>query len=171
MDRTLVIPRAPEVADIAGILALNTANETELSPLNRAGLQHLMASALYCGVIGPVGAPLGVLIVLDQDALYSSPNFVWFRSRLDRFAYIDRVAIDITVRGAGYARQMYAAAIAAARERNHKILCCEVNQTPPNLASDRFHAQLGFTVVGQATLPAQVGTPAKTVRYLQALIG
>jgi uncharacterized protein len=171
MDGALGTPRVPETADIAGMLALNAANETELSPLDRAGLQRLMVSALYCAVTGPVGAPIGFLIVLDQDAPYSSPNFLWFRHRLDRFAYIDRIVIDVAARGAGHARQLYTAAFAVARARSHEVLCCEVNQTPPNPASDRFHAQLGFTVVGQATLPAQVGTPVKIVRYLQASVG
>jgi uncharacterized protein len=171
MDRAGYKPRAPVFADIAGVLALNTANEIELSPLDHAKLQRLMASALYCGVIGPVGAPLGFLIVLDQDAPYGSPNFLWFRNRLDRFAYIDRVVIDDAARGAGYAQQLYAAAIIVAREQNHTVLCCEVNQTPPNPASDRFHARLGFTAVGRAALPTSGGQPAKTVQYLRALIG
>ncbi len=170
MDRGLITPRAPDPADIAGLLSLNAANETELSPLDHAGLQRLMASALYCGVMGPVGAPLGFLIVLDQDAPYSSPNFLWFRARLDRFAYIDRIVIDEAARGAGYAQQLYAAAFAAVRQRNHSVLCCEINQTPPNPASDRFHARLGFTAVGQAELPTPPGRPEKIVQYLQASI-
>jgi uncharacterized protein len=153
------------------MLALNLAHETELSPLDKAGLLRLMASALYCGVIGPVGTPIGFLIVLDQDAAYSSPNFLWFRERLDRFAYIDRIVIDETARGSGYARQLYTAAFAVARARQHQILCCEVNQSPPNPASDRFHARLGFAAVGRAELLGQAGLPVKIVQYLQTLIG
>jgi uncharacterized protein len=171
MDRARDTPRALDPADLAGMLALNEANEIELSPLDHAGLQRLCASALYCGVIGPIGEPIGFLIVLDQDAPYNSLNFIWFRSRLGRFAYIDRIVIDAHARGAGYAQQLYAAAFAVAQERNHTVLCCEVNQTPPNLASDRFHARLGFRAVGQAALPVKSGQPEKTVQYLQALTG
>jgi uncharacterized protein len=152
------------------MLALNAANETELSPLDGAALQHLVDAALYCGVIGPVGAPLGYLIVLDQGASYCSPNFLWFRNRLQEFAYVDRIAIDATVRGAGYARALYARAFDVARMRGHTVICCEVNQSPPNLASDKFHARLGFAVVGQAPLPPKADEPAKIVRYLQAQV-
>jgi uncharacterized protein len=161
-------PRMAQAADLAGMLALNAANEIELSPLNQAELQHLMVSALYCGVVGPVGQPVGFLLVLDQDAAYDSPNFLWFRQRLERFAYIDRIVIDAAARGAGNAGKLYAAAFSAARTRHHHVICCEVNQTPPNPASDRFHARLGFSPVGQATLFNRDDQPEKTVQYLQA---
>jgi uncharacterized protein len=160
-------PRTPVPADIEGMLALNVANETALSPLDRRGLQRLIDEALYCAVVGPIGAPDGFLIVLDQDAPYASPNFLWFRKRLERFAYIDRVVIDAAARGAGHARQLYVAAFAVARDRRHTVMCCEVNQTPPNLASDRFHARLGFKPVGQAAVQ-RADQSAKVVQYLQA---
>jgi uncharacterized protein len=163
-------PRTPSDADLAGILALNAAHETELSPLTEAGLQQLLAAALYYGVVGPIGAPLGCLIVLDQDAPYTSPNFLWFRRRLARFAYIDRIVIDPTARGAGHANALYTAAFAVAKAGGHATICCEVNQSPPNPASDRFHARLGFIAVGQASLPPTAGQPEKIVQYLQATL-
>jgi uncharacterized protein len=161
-------PRVPVAADLPGLLALNAANETELSPLDDAGLRHLLASAFYCGVTGPVGTPTGIIIALDQTATYNSPNYLWFRQRLDRFVYIDRIVIAASTRGQGYARQLYAAAFTAARKAHHTAVCCEVNETPPNPASDRFHARLGFIPVGRAVLPAQIGQLPKTVRYFQA---
>jgi uncharacterized protein len=161
-------PRLPNQADIPGMLALNLANETALSPLDRKGLQRLMYTALYCAVMGPIGVPFGFLIVLDQDASYSSPNFLWFRERLKRFAYIDRVVIEASARGVGHARHLYDAAFAVAREQRHTALCCEVNQSPPNQASDRFHARLGFKPVGLAALENHDDQPAKVVQYLQA---
>jgi predicted GNAT superfamily acetyltransferase len=39
---------------------------------------------------------------------------------------------------------------------------CEVNSEPPNPASDAFHAAMGFTEVGRAT----IHQGRKTVRYL-----
>jgi uncharacterized protein len=164
-------PRKVEPADLAGMLVINAANEIALSPLDLAGLQRLIASALYSGAVGPVGCPVGFLLVLDQDAVYESPNFLWFRRRLERFTYIDRIVIDAAARGAGHARQLYAAAFAVARAHNHQLICCEVNQTPPNTASDRFHARLGFVPVGQAGLAPSAGQAAKTVQYLQATLG
>ena len=45
-------------------------------------------------------------------------------------------------------------------------MVCEVNAEPPNPASDAFHAALGFTEVGQATL-----NRGKVVRYFARLLG
>jgi uncharacterized protein len=39
---------------------------------------------------------------------------------------------------------------------------CEVNISPPNPASDAFHAALGFAEVGSASVYGE----SKTVRYL-----
>jgi uncharacterized protein len=164
----VILPRAPVAADLPGLLALNTANETELSRLDSAGLRRLIASAFYCGVTGPVGTPTGFMIALDHTATYASPNYLWFRQRLDRFVYIDRIVIAASARGQGYAQQLYAAAFIAARNAHHTAVCCEVNEVPPNPASDRLHARLGFTSVGRAVLPVQTGQLPKTVRYLQA---
>ena len=163
-------PRPPVAADISAMLALNAANVTALSPLDDAELQQLIAAALYCRVVGPVGAPLGFLIVLDQTATYSSPNFVWFQDRLSRFAYIDRIVIAEAARGTGHAQQLYSDAFDAARGADHTLICCEVNETPPNSVSDRFHARLGFVAVGRAELPQPFGRPVKSVKYLQATL-
>ena len=41
------------------------------------------------------------------------------------------------------------------------MIACEVNEDPPNPASDAFHAALGFTVAGQA----RIHGGKKSVRY------
>jgi uncharacterized protein len=33
------------------------------------------------------------MLAFDQDADYDSPNFLWFRERLARFVYADRVVV------------------------------------------------------------------------------
>jgi uncharacterized protein len=161
------VVRAPVTADLPAMLDLNSANETELSPLDQSALQHLLDQALFAGVVGPVGQPQGMVIVLDQAADYCSPNFLWFRVRHQQFAYVDRVVLAPSARGAGHAARLYLAAFTAARAASHTLMCCEVNESPPNPASDRFHDRLGFLVVGRAAL-GPLNQPTKTVRYLQA---
>jgi predicted GNAT superfamily acetyltransferase len=109
-----------------------------------------------------VGENEAFCIALDQSAAYHNPNFDWFRGRLRRFVYIDRVVVADRARGRGLARAMYRALSAAAKEAGHTIVCCEVNIDPPNLASDRFHARFGFSEVGRAVLADR----GKTVSYL-----
>jgi len=101
------------------------------------------------------------LLAFTADADYDSPNFLWFRERHARFVYTDRVVVAAEARGHGLARALYADLFARAGSDRHSLACCEVNIDPPNPASDRFHAALGFTEAGRATTPA-----CKTVRYL-----
>jgi hypothetical protein len=63
-------------------------------------------------------------------------------------------------RGKGHAATLYNGLIQAARDAGHVMLTCEVNEDPPNPASDAFHAKLGFAPIGGAALPN-----GKTVRY------
>ncbi|MEL6477511.1 MAG: GNAT family N-acetyltransferase [Pseudomonadota bacterium] len=150
--------RAMTDADLDWVLALNRVHEAELSPLDRARLADLSHGAFSATVAEPQA---GFLITFDQDADYDSPNFLWQRARYPRFVYVDRIAIDAAHRRKGLAEALYADLFTRARAAGHEVICCEVNSDPPNPASDRFHARLGFEVVGERHLDDR----GKTVRY------
>ncbi|MGY8710565.1 GNAT family N-acetyltransferase [Bradyrhizobium sp. 18BD] len=141
------------------LLALNNSHAEELSWLERERLQDLVAQAFYARRIGNLDA---FMIALDQDGQYDSPNFLWFRSRYARFVYVDRIVVAASARGMGCARWLYADLFDRAAEAGHDRIVCEVNQQPPNPASDAFHAALGFAEVGSAS----IHNDSKTVRYL-----
>lgn len=152
--------RRPVASDEPGLLALNNAHATELSLLDASGLSALLSSAFAARVIGGADA---LLIALDQDADYDSPNFLWFKARRPRFVYVDRIVVSPSARAGGLARRLYEELFSLAGAAGHAVVCCEVNSDPPNPASDAFHARLGFHVVGEATLADR----GKTVRYLE----
>jgi uncharacterized protein len=155
------MPAQPEPsADEAAMLALNRAHIAETSALEAAELRALLAQAFHVGTRD--GGRGAFLIALDQDAIYSSPNFQWFKLRHERFVYIDRVIVAPSQRGRGFARSLYEELIAAAARAHHALIGCEVNVDPPNPASDALHEALGFVEVGRAILPGG----AKKVRYL-----
>lgn len=158
------IPRQIQRADLSWVLALNRAHETELSPLSPARLDELVAAAFYAGALE---AGAAFLLAFAQDAEYDSPNFLWFRERLDRFVYVDRIAVAAEQRGQGHARTLYKDLFRAARAGGHDRIVCEVNTDPPNPGSDAFHAALGFREVGQARPPER----GKSVRYLRLDLG
>jgi uncharacterized protein len=145
------------------LLALNNAHASELSWLAPSGLTSLVAQAWLGLRIGEVDA---FMLVLDESAAYDSPNFGWFRARYPRFLYVDRIVVASHARGRGLARHLYDALIAAASRTRHERIVCEVNISPPNPASDAFHAALGFAAIGSASIHG--GT--KTVRYLERLL-
>ena len=151
----LPIPSGLEPA----ILALNNAHASELSWLDADNLAALVRGAFYARRIGEIDA---FLLAFDEGVAYDSPNYLWFRQRYPRFVYVDRVVVARAMRGRGYARLLYAGLFNQARRAGHEIVVCEVNQDPPNLASDALHASLGFAEIGHAAI--RHGT--KTVRYL-----
>ncbi len=138
---------APGV-NAARLLALNNAHYRETSLLDAARLDWMLAHAFRAEQIGDADA---VLIAFDQDASYDSPNFLWFRQRLEHFVYVDRVITAPACRGRGLATALYHRLFAQALEAGHDRVTCEVNIRPPNPASDAFHARLGFTRLGHAT--------------------
>lgn len=150
------------------VLALNDAHATETSPLTRAALDALWRQAFMANAIETEGAGEAneavaceaFLIALDQNAAYTSDNFVWFRSRYDRFVYVDRIVTAPAVRGRGLARSLYEQLFNRAHAAGHDLVGCEVNLNPANPASDAFHAAFGFREVGRAQFAN------KTVRYL-----
>lgn len=146
--------------DRAAVLALNAANVTETAPLDGPALESLLAEAFHVGLRD--AGRTAVLIAFDQGADYDSPNFVWFRERYPRFAYVDRIIVSAAARGRGHARSLYEELFAVARAAGHDLITCEINMEPPNPGSDAFHAALGFVEVGDAWL----GTSGKRVRYL-----
>lgn len=148
-----------EVTPGAALLALNNAHATELSWLDSERLAHLVAQAYAAWRIDAADA---LLIALDERASYDNPNFRWFRDRFPRFVYVDRIVVAPMARGRGLARRLYDALIRKASEAGHDRVVCEVNLDPPNPQSDAFHAALGFSEVGSASIHGST----KTVRYL-----
>jgi uncharacterized protein len=145
---------------LGGVLALNNAHATELSPLTMDELRAILANAFYARRVGETE---GFLIALDEThPTYASPNYLWFSARHPRFVYVDRVVVAEGARAKGHARRLYADLIAHARAVGHELIACEVNADPPNPASDAFHAALGFKPVGLAAIHGG----SKTVRYL-----
>ncbi|MET3663829.1 GNAT family N-acetyltransferase [Caulobacter sp. 1776] len=147
-------------ADGEALLALNNAHAVELSWLEPERLAHLVDEAFVARRVGEADA---LLLTFDQAADYDSPNFLWFRERYPAFVYVDRVVVADSARGRGLARRLYDDLFAAAKAAGHERIVCEVNSDPPNPASDRFHAALGFVPVGTA----EIHGGKKTVTYLE----
>ena len=153
-------PRKIRSGDLDWIHALNEAHSTELSPVSRERLVELVEGAFYVKALDDRAA---FMLAFDQLADYDSPNFLWFKQRIPRFVYVDRVVVSSSHRRMGLARRLYEDLFRCARARDHVEIVCEVNAQPPNPMSDAFHASLGFEHMGEADLEDR----AKSVRYLR----
>ena len=125
----------------AALLALNNVHALQTTLLDDDAWRKMIGDSFVATCVGGAG---GLLIAFDQSADYSSANFRWFRDRMQRFAYVDRIVIDAALQGRGIARALYEDLFAKARAVGHDRVACEVNIAPANPGSLAFHARLGF---------------------------
>jgi uncharacterized protein len=137
---------------IDAILELNALHEVETSPLTHDKLTKMMDNAFHWA--GVNSGQDGYIITFDQDADYDSANFLWFKSRYDRFVYVDRIVVADNARGKGLAKSLYKDLFELARTEGHTYVACEINTDPPNPGSFAFHESMGFAEVGHVKISA-----------------
>ncbi len=95
--------------------------------------------------------PLGFMTLIEPGTKdYDSQNLRWFEAYIDEtrrdLVYVDRIAVAETARGQNLGRHLYEAAFKTFTNRGE--IGCEINISPPNPGSMRFHARLGFRQIG-----------------------
>lgn len=89
----------------------------------------------------------GFVICLPPETEYTSLNYAWFNQRYDDFLYVDRIAVSQNHRNKNVGTLLYGEVISLSAQ-NQVPIAAEVNLTPPNPGSIRFHERNGFTDVG-----------------------
>jgi predicted GNAT superfamily acetyltransferase len=159
--------RDATAADHAAVLALNLESEAMLAPMDAAHLGALEAKAAYHRVAIEDDAVSAFLLAFREGADYDSPNYRWFSERYDRFLYVDRVAVSAEHQGRGLGASLYANLFAFARAHDVPRVVCEYYSEPMNLASQAFHARMGFVEVGSQWLPERGKRVSYQVAELQ----
>lgn len=137
-------------ADFDAVIEINQSNLPEVGPMDEEKMAFFVRVSPYLKVIEVDGKVVGMLIGLtESDTEYPSLNFAWFRKRLDRFAYIDRIALAAEARGQGWGPALYQDFESWARSIDRPAMCAEVNTLPPNPRSLRFHLLFGFEEIGR----------------------
>ena len=126
--------------------------------MEASDFETMLSRARFARVLDPEAA---FLLAYDQPTTADSPNFAWVREHFPKALYIDRIAVAPQARRQGVARRLYEDLFQQAATHGFPQIACEINATPPNPASDAFHAALGFKPVGEARLEGR----GKTVRY------
>jgi uncharacterized protein len=137
-----MLVREIERADWPAVVALNQESVGELSALDGERLRYLLERAHRAIVVEDGGAVVAFAVAMAPGCAYDSLNYRWFSERYERFLYLDRVAVDSTLRRRGIGAQVYDAMEDAAREFERMV--CEVNLEPPNEASLAFHRARGY---------------------------
>ncbi|TNE40690.1 MAG: GNAT family N-acetyltransferase [Alphaproteobacteria bacterium] len=135
-------------ADLEGLYQMNQREVPHVGDVTAERFGALFDLARHFPVIEAEGKVAGFLVLFDQDTDYDSLNFLWFRDRYERFLYLDRVVIADNVKRQGLGRALYRHCEEIALESQHNLLALEVNISPPNPDSMKFHDALGFKEVG-----------------------
>jgi predicted GNAT superfamily acetyltransferase len=151
---------------VAPALALNNACIPDVNELDDAAARRLLSISELALAAEVDGRFAGFCWTMGPGQDYESLNYAWFSSRYDDFAYLDRIAVHPDFRRYGIGRAFYT----DLRDRLsdvRPVLLCEVNLRPRNERSLQFHAEVGFSEVGQQDTDG--GT--KTVSLLAMPLG
>ena len=163
MTPTTFKTRAVEDRDHDWIVALNEVHVKATAPMDRAGLLGLLNECRFTCI---AEEQAGFVLCMDHTSSDDGPNFNWFKSRYEKFLYVDRIVVDLTKNQKGTGQALYAQVFAEASRRGLPLVCAEVNIDPPNPVSINFHEKQGFETAGEAFLPDR----DKTVRYFTRAI-
>lgn len=134
-------------ADWPRVLELNLASVQALSELDERRLRWILSLAHRGLVVEDDGEVVAFALAIASGTDYDSDNYRWFTAHYERFLYLDRIAVDASLRRRGLGAQLYDAMEAAAASFGRMV--CEVNLLPRNDVSLAFHAARGYVEVGQ----------------------
>jgi predicted GNAT superfamily acetyltransferase len=156
-------------AELDAVLEMNERAVPHVNSLSIREMRELHEQAAYFRVAeaGASGNLSAFLIGLTPEALYGSPNFLWFRRNYEAFAYIDRIAVAEDARRHGLASALYGDFERQFTAR-FPVLACEVNLRPSNPASMKFHLRQGFRQVGSQVIDEGKKEVAMLVKTLRA---
>ena len=133
---------------VSDIYSINQDNVPEVGSLDSIEQQKkLLSVSSYHSILLKENELIGFSICFRESRPYWSENYKYFEDKLDRFLYIDRIAIRSEYRRQGHAKRMYEDIFNIASQ-DDLIVTAEVNTKPANQGSLRFHEYMGFKEVG-----------------------
>lgn len=134
--------------DVNTLIDINNRAVPHVNRLNEADLRSILAQTCFAKKVEQGDQIAGFLLVLGPGQPYLSPNYQWFAHRFDHFAYVDRIVVHESSRGAGVGQMLYQALHDYCGQEQIGRICCEVNIRPENPGSAAFHQSWGFASVG-----------------------
>lgn len=137
--------------DYRVILKLNDVYAHFTSLMDRQKLYSMDTQSFYHRVAEVDGHIAAFLIAMDPASDYQSDNFLWFKHRYEKFAYIDRIVVSQNHQGLGIGKALYADLFEFSRQQGCTLIACEYNVKPANIVSAKFHSTIGFSEVSTKT--------------------
>ena len=137
-----------------GLLLLTRTTRLKLAPLDLDSYRAIEAEAHAVMIAeDDAGKRVGAVVLLAPGRDYENPNYRWFEDQLESFLYVDRIIVSADARKQGVGLALYAEALELAEDHGAGCVTAEVNLDPPNPVSIAFHEKLGFTPIGEQSLP------------------
>ncbi len=137
-----------------------------LSPMDLENLREMDKELLLHKVVVEDDKVLGFLMAFEENANYDNENFLWFRERMEKFIYIDRIVIPDENQGRGIGKLLYDFIFEFGKAEGYDLVTCEIDIKPPNETSLKFHEKMGFKEKGRQVLSGgkkEVSLQAKTL--------
>ncbi|MDY0236581.1 MAG: GNAT family N-acetyltransferase [Gudongella sp.] len=147
-----VIIRKFETEDSDRLLELNHESVHFLSPLTKEKLNSLILQSETLNVIEVDGVVEAFVMTLREGKEYDSVNYLWFSNNYDHFLYVDRVVVSLKMHGKGLGNMLYNSVFSHAKLVGVPYVAAEIDISPPNPGSLRFHEKFGFKEVGKQTV-------------------
>ena len=133
---------------VSDIYIINQDNVPKVGSLDSIDQQKkLLSVSSYHSILLEDDELIGFAICFRESRPYWSENYKYFENKLDRFLYVDRIAIRNDYRRQGHAKRMYEDIFDFA-DQDELTVTAEVNTKPANQGSIRFHEYMGFKEVG-----------------------
>jgi predicted GNAT superfamily acetyltransferase len=146
-SRPRVTLRELSPPDYPSVLAMNSASESMLSPLDYARLAWIVAMQHRSLVAVADQTVVAFALTLPPATAYDSRNYEWFAANLEEFLYVDRVVVDSVARRQGIASLIYDQMETFAAP--FRSIVCDVNVIPQNTGSLAFHSRRGYDEIGR----------------------
>lgn len=147
-----IIVRKFEIKDRDRLLELNHESVHFLSPLTKDKLNSLVSQSEMLNVVEVDGVVEAFVLTLREGKEYDSINYLWFSDNYDHFLYVDRVVVSLKMHGKGLGKILYNSVFTHAKETDVPFVTAEIDISPPNPGSLKFHEKFGFKEVGRQTV-------------------
>ena len=136
--------RHVEERDLDDILRINEQEAKWVGSRERSFFKKYLGLPFF-QVVEEAGKIVGFVLAMREDTDYDSKNFLWFKERVDKFLYVDRLVIDVGERGKGLGSELYKKIIA----ESGVSITAEITIIPMNRRSIGFHERFGFQGMGE----------------------
>ena len=145
MEKNLI--RKATLQDLQRITEISNAEQNWVGLADKSFFEKYLDTIPFFLAIESQDKLAGFLMGMDEKTDYDSKNFIWFKVKVGKFYYVDRVVVAPEMKRKGLASQLYNHLITSTKD---VPITAEVKVYPEeNTESIPFHEKFGFEEIGR----------------------